>query len=92
MRSFLFLLLLVIFPVQALLCQELPRNMTKVKVSPNLKEGFYLWKSEKKDASPKAEIVKRLGEGIYIIHLSGTTKNALPEATSLNKVSTEWKL
>lgn len=92
MRSFLFLLLLVIFPVQALLCQELPRNMTKVKVSPNLKEGFYLWKSEKKDVSPRAEIVKRLGEGIYIIHLSGTTKNALPEAASLYKVSTEWKL
>lgn len=91
MRSFLFLLLLTVFQFQVLQAQELPAHSSKIEPSTALKTGFYLWKSEKGEA-PRAEIVKRLGNGMYVVHIADSEKRALPENASLYKVSPEWKL
>ena len=92
MRNFLLLLLLFLFQTQKSRAQKFPEPSEKVAVSGNLKEGFYLLKSGNSKDFPKAGIVKRLGEGNFIIHISETTKSQLPSDADLYKVSPEWKL
>ena len=97
MRNFLLCVLFMLFQLQALQAQKLPDLAQKVAESEKVKPGFYLLKTTDGIISAEVEIIKRLGDGMFIVRLhENQGKEQLYKTGELYKVirfgDSDWQL